>query len=351
MTPTAPARRHIASAVVIGCLVTPLAAAAQQPEVATTVAFTEGPDGRSRRQRLLHRHHQPADHEARRRRRALHLPRAEQRRQRAADRPAGAVDRLRRRGLRAAGCQGARHAAGDPHRPEDRPGRDARRQLRRQAAGRAQRRDHRRPGPPVFHRAEWRRRLPHRRAGEDRADSRRARRPQSERHPDLARRPDAVPRRSQRDAGWSTADPPLRPPARRHRPQHAGALRLLARPQRRRDEHRQPGQPLRLGRDEPAARHRGNAGDQDRGLRDLSRRHAAEVHPDCRGLHHQQRLRRPGHADALRDRRQDAVQVAHRHSRVCPGRRSRTEAHASWPSIARPALARAGVSSGPRSAR
>ena len=43
----------------------------------------------------------------------------------------------------------------------------------------------------------------------------------------------------------------LRPPARRHRPQHAGALRLLARPQRRRDEHRQPGQPLRLRGDAP----------------------------------------------------------------------------------------------------
>ena len=35
--------RHIASAIVIGCLVAPLAAAAQQLEVATTVAFTEGP--------------------------------------------------------------------------------------------------------------------------------------------------------------------------------------------------------------------------------------------------------------------------------------------------------------------
>ena len=35
--------RHIASAVVIGCLAAPLVAAAQQPEVATTVAFTEGP--------------------------------------------------------------------------------------------------------------------------------------------------------------------------------------------------------------------------------------------------------------------------------------------------------------------
>ena len=70
----------------------------------------------------------------------------------------------------------------------------------RAAAGRAQRRDHRRPGPPLLHRAEWRRRLPDRRAGEARADSGGTRRAQSERHSGLARRPDAVPRRGQRGA-------------------------------------------------------------------------------------------------------------------------------------------------------
>ena len=271
MTQTAPARRHIASAMVIGCLVTPLAASAQQVEVATTVAFTEGPtvdrDGSVYFTDIINQ-------------RIMKL---------GAD---GVLSTYREQSNAANGllidpqgrliaCEGAAFerpgvkVRGTPRVTrtdlKTGAGRDARRQLRRQAAGRAQRRDHRRPGPPVFHRAEWRRRLPHRRAGEDRADSRRARRPQSERHPDLARRPDAVPRRSQRDAGRSTADPPLRPPARRHRPQHAGALRLLARPQRRRDEHRQPGQPLRRGRDEPVARHRGNAGDEDRGLRNLSR--------------------------------------------------------------------------------
>ena len=82
-------------------------------------------------------------------------------------------------------------------------------------------------------------------AGQDRADSRRARRAQSERHPGLARRPDAVPGRGQRRRRAGPADPPLRPPARRHGPQHARALRLLAGPQRRRHEHRHPGQSLR----------------------------------------------------------------------------------------------------------
>ena len=74
--------------------------------------------------------------------------------------------------------------------------------------------------------------------GQDGADSRRAGRPQSQRHSGLARRPEAVPRRSQSGAGRAAPDPPLRPAARRHRAQHAGALRLLAGPQRRRHEHR-----------------------------------------------------------------------------------------------------------------
>ena len=78
--------------------------------------------------------------------------------------------------------------------------------------------------------------------------------------------------RGQPGAGRRAPDPRLRPAAGRHRPQHARPLQLLAGPQRRRHEHRHPGQPVRLGRHEPAARHLGNARHEDRRLRDLARR-------------------------------------------------------------------------------
>ena len=74
-------------------------------------------------------------------------------------------------------------------------------------------------------------------------------------------------------------------------------------PQRGRHEHRHARKPLRLGRDEPAARHLRDARHEDRRLRDLAGREAAQVHPDPGGLHHEQRVRRSGHEDALRDGR------------------------------------------------
>jgi hypothetical protein len=108
------------------------------------------------------------------------------------------------------------------------------------------------------------------------------RRPAAQRHSGLAGRQDAVSDRSQSGARRRADDPRLRPAA-------DGTVRNMRvhynfypGPQRRRDEHRYSGEPVRLGRHEPAARQLGDARHEDRRLRDLAGGQAAEVHSDSR---------------------------------------------------------------------
>ena len=145
-----------------------------------------------------------------------------------------------------------------------------------------ERRDHRRQGPAVLHRSGWCRRLPDRRAGQAGAHPRGAGYPASQRHSDLPGRQEAVSDRSQPGARRRAHDSLLRPAARRDRPQHAGPLQLLAGPQRRWHEHRHAGQPVRVGRHEPAPRHVGDPRQQGRRLRHLAGGQAAQVHSRSR---------------------------------------------------------------------
>ena len=89
--------------------------------------------------------------------------------------------------------------------------------------------------------------------------------------------------------------------------QHARPLQLLSGPQRGRHEHRYAGKSVRVSRDEPASWDLGNPREQGRRVCDLPAGQAPQIHPDRRGLHHEQRLRRAGHEDALCHRREEPV--------------------------------------------
>ena len=229
-------------------------AAAQQPEIATTVAFTEGPtvDRAGNvyfteiiNQRIMKLGADGVLSTYREKSNAANGLLLD---------PQGRLIACEGGPVRTARRQGAGHAACHPHRYADGQDRRHRRRLRGQALPGAERHHHRQQGTAVLHRPRRRRGLPHRHLGRGRADSCRARRAASQRHSGLARRHEAVPDRSQSGAGRRAADPRLRSAAGWDGAEHARPLQFFPGPQRRRHEHRYPGEPVRLGRHEPAAR-------------------------------------------------------------------------------------------------